>query len=124
MEGAYCLVIGKFFQQMLAGKNLTIYGDGKQRRDFTYVQDVATANFLAFKSEKEWNGETFNIGNGENCSVQEIADVFGSPQEYLPPVIEPKISLADNTKARRELGWSPTTDVIEWLKNNMLNKSE
>jgi UDP-glucose 4-epimerase len=124
MEGAYCLVIGKFFQQMLAGKNLTIYGDGKQERDFTYVKDVAMANFLAFKSEKKWKGEAFNIGNGDSRSVQEIADTFNFPYDYLPPMIEPKKSLADNTKAKEELGWNPTTNVIEWLKNDMSNKPE
>jgi len=115
-EGAYCLVIGKFLQQFLAGKSLTIYGDGKQRRDFTYVQDVVRANFLAFKSDKTWNGEAFNIGNGDNCSVQEIANVFETSCEYLPPVTEPKITLADNTKAKIELGWEPTGNVLEWLK--------
>lgn len=118
-EGAYCSVIGKFFQQMLAWENLTIYGDGKQRRDFIHVQDVVRANLLAFNSEKEWSGEAFNIGSGENCSVQEIADVFGLPQDYLPPTIEPKISLADVTKAKQKLGWEPTTDVIEWLKEHI-----
>jgi UDP-glucose 4-epimerase len=120
-EGAYCSVIEKFFQQMLSGKNLTIYGDGKQRRDFVYVQDIARANFLASKSKEEWNGEAFNIGRGESHSVQEIADVFGLPQNYLPPTIEPKISLADVTKAKHKLGWEPTTDVIKWLKERIKN---
>ncbi|HIB42871.1 MAG TPA: NAD-dependent epimerase/dehydratase family protein [Nitrospina sp.] len=118
-EGAYCLVIGKFIQQFLAGKSLTIHGDGKQRRDFTYVQDVVRANFLAFKSEKVWNGEAFNIGNGDNRSVQEIADVFETSYEYLPPVIEPQITLADNTKAKEEFGWEPTGNVLEWLKEHI-----
>tara|TARA_Y100001973_G_scaffold105941_1_gene181099 strand:+ start:972 stop:1859 length:888 start_codon:yes stop_codon:yes gene_type:complete len=118
-EGAYCLVIGKFINQKQAGKNLTIYGDGTQKRDFTYVQDVVNANFLAFNSDRKFNGEVFNVGNGDNCSVQEIADAFNHPCDYLPPVIEPKISLADNEKIKSELGWKPTENVLSWLSKNI-----
>tara|TARA_R110002020_G_scaffold475906_2_gene714483 strand:+ start:14371 stop:15258 length:888 start_codon:yes stop_codon:yes gene_type:complete len=118
-EGAYCLVIGKFIKQKRDGQNLTIYGDGSQKRDFTYVQDVVKANFLAFESDKNFNGEVFNIGNGDNCSVQEIADAFNHPCDYLPPVIEPKVSLADNEKVKKELGWEPTENVLRWLVSDL-----
>tara|TARA_R100000008_G_C3584381_1_gene171032 strand:+ start:1014 stop:1913 length:900 start_codon:yes stop_codon:yes gene_type:complete len=124
-EGAYCLVIGKFIQQALAGKNLTIFGDGQQKRDFTYVQDVVQANILAAEKVEGMQGEAFNIGNGDNRSVQEIADVFGLPCDYLPERLEPKETLADNSKAKNLLGWKPTGDVVDWLKNYLtivLNK--
>lgn len=116
-EGAYCLVIGKFIQQALAGKNLTIFGDGQQKRDFTYVQDVVQANILASENVEGMQGEAFNIGNGDNRSVQEIADVFGLPCDYLPARLEPKETLADNSKAKSRLGWQPNGDVTEWLRN-------
>ena len=118
-EGAYCLVMGKFIQQMREGKNLTIYGNGEQRRDFTYVQDVVHANILASTTEGI-SGESFNIGNGDNRSINQIAEVFQKHPEakaidYLEPRIEPKVTLADNSKARQLLGWEPSGDVIEWL---------
>ena len=115
-KGAYCLVMGIFIQQALEGKNLTIYGDGQQRRDFTYVGDVVNANILASKCSKKLSGEAFNIGNGDNRSVQEIADVFKLPCDYLPARLEPKQTLADNSKAKEVLGWTPTGNVTEWLK--------
>ncbi len=117
-EGSYCLVMGKFIQQTREGKNLTIYGDGEQRRDFTYVQDVVQANILASTTE-DISGEAFNIGNGDNRSVNQIAEVFRKPIDYLEPRIEPKVTLADNSKARKLLGWEPSGDVIEWLEDHL-----
>ena len=120
-EGAYCLVIGKFIQRALAGKNLEIFGDGQQRRDFTYVDDVINANILASESNNKFTGDVFNIGNGDNRSIQDIANVFKLPCDYLPPRIEPKETLADNSKAKEVLGWEPTGDVLNWVEGHLTN---
>ncbi len=77
LEGAYKLVLGIFADQMLQGKPLTITNNGNQRRDFTYVQDVVDANILAAQTKGKLNGEFFNIGNGKNYSVNEVADMLG-----------------------------------------------
>ena len=114
--GAYCLVIGSFIRLKADGKPLTIYGNGGQKRDFTYVQDVVQANILASESDKVGKGEAINIGNGDNRSIQQIADVYGGPFEYLPKRLEPFQTLADNNKAKELLGWNPTGNVEEWLK--------
>ena len=114
-EGAYCLVIGAFMRCKEEGRPLTIYGTGEQRRDFTYVQDVARANFLAAHSDKVGTGEVINVGNGESRSVQQIANIFGEPFEYLPARLEPFETLANIDKAKELLGWSPTGDVEKWL---------
>jgi UDP-glucose 4-epimerase len=114
-EGAYCLVIGAFMRCKAEGRPLTIYGTGQQRRDFTYVQDVARANFLAAHSDKVGAGEVINVGNGESRSVQQIANIFGEPFEYLPARLEPFETLANIDKAKELLGWSPTGDVEKWL---------
>ena len=96
------------------GEPMTIVGEGKQRRDFTYVDDVVEANMLA--GEADFNGFfAFNIGHGENRSVNEIAALFGGPTVKLPKRIEPKVTLADNTRARSALGWAPTMTVEEWV---------
>ncbi len=114
-SGAYCLVMGIFAQLKQLGKPLTIYGDGKQRRDFTSVEDVVQANLLSCTNNNVGKGEIINIGNGSNKSVQDIADIFGGPFEYKPKRLEPFQTLADNTKARELLGWKPTGNVEEWL---------
>jgi UDP-glucose 4-epimerase len=116
-SGAYCLVIGKFIQQAREGKNLTIYGKGDQKRDFTYLGDVVNANILASNYTGQFSGEAFNIGNGDNRTVQQIADVFNLPCDYLPARLEPKETLACNEKAKKVLGWKPTGDVLKWLES-------
>jgi UDP-glucose 4-epimerase len=115
LEGAYKLVMGIFAQQRLQGKPLTIFGDGEQRRDFTYVGDVVEANILGALSKKIKGGEVVNIGSGSNMSVNDLAILFGGPIEYFPPVIEPKETLADNSLALELLSWRPTTSVSDWL---------
>ena len=117
--GAYCLVMGVFTRLKSEGKPLIIYGNGEQRRDFTYVQDVVQANILASKSDKVGKGEVINIGNGDNRSIQQIADVFGGPFDYLPKRLEPFQTLADNSKAKELLSWNPTGNVEEWLKEHL-----
>jgi len=117
--GAYCLVMGTFTRLKSEGKPLIIYGNGEQRRDFTYVQDVVQANILASKSDKVGKGEVINIGNGDNRSIQQIADVFGGPFDYLPKRLEPFQTLADNNKAKELLSWNPTGNVEEWLKEHL-----
>ena len=113
--GAYAMVIGIFVDQLLKGEPMTIRGDGEQRRDFTYVGDVVNANILASQSEKVGNGEVINIGNGDNRSINEIADMIGGERIHREPVIEPKETLADNTKARELLGWKPTQNIEDWV---------
>jgi UDP-glucose 4-epimerase len=116
LEGAYKLVIAIFADQMLKGKPLTIINDGEQRRDFTYVGDVVNANILAATHSERLNGEVFNIGNGDNYSVNELADMFEGEKQYGVEVLEPFLTLADYTKAKEILGWKPTGDLPVWIK--------
>ena len=115
LEGAYCLVMGIFVQQILNNKPMTIRGDGEQRRDFTYVGDVVDANIKASQSKNVGNGEVINIGNGDNRSVNQIADMIGGNTINVEPVIEPKETLADNSKARELLDWKPTMIIENWI---------
>lgn len=115
--GAYALVIGIFLNQRFNKKSLTVRGDGSQRRDFTYVGDVVTANILASKSEDVGSGEIINIGNGNNKSINEIASYIGGKIKYIEPVFEPFETLADNLKAKKLLNWEPKQDVKSWIKD-------
>lgn len=115
LEGAYCLVMGIFANQKLQGQPMTIVGDGNQKRDFTYVGDVVRANILSSKSDRVGYGEVINIGNGDNRSINQLADLIGGPREHIANRLEPKQTLADNKKALNLLGWSPTVMLEEWL---------
>ena len=116
LDGAYKLVLGIFAKQMLQDKPLTITNNGNQRRDFTYVGDVVEANWLAAHTAGKLNGESFNIGNGSNYSVNEVADMMGGEKTYGETRLEPFQTLADNQKAEGILGWRPKVDLPAWIK--------
>ena len=115
-EGAYALVIGKFLEQRHRGEPMTITGDGSQSRDFTHVYDVVRANILAMEKTEVAGGEVFNIGSGRNMTIKEIAELVGGPVEYVPARLEPKDTLADNSKAKTYLDWQPTISIEEGIK--------
>ena len=115
IKGAYCLVMGIFAQQLLGGKPMTIRGDGEQRRDFTYVGDVVDANIKCATLNIKWEGDVFNIGNGDNRSVNQIANLLGNDKITVEPVVEPRETLADNRKAEFVLNWKPTTKIEDWI---------
>lgn len=110
-KGAYAAVMGIFLEQKAKGKSLTITNDGEQRRDFTYVKDVGWANILSMS----WPRGAFNIGSGNNCSVNEVADWVGGDKKYVGETKgEVRETLAENIKAR-SYGWAPSVTVKEWL---------
>lgn len=115
--GAYATVIGKFLKMKKDSQPLTIVGDGNQKRDFTYVKDVARANILAMKSKKAV-GHTINIGAGRNYTINRVAKLIDHEFVYIPERPgEAKISLADISKAKKLLSWKPLTKLEDWIKN-------
>lgn len=118
LKGLYAPVIGLFLRQRSEGGSLSIVGDGRQRRDFTYINDVVDANILAaLSSNKRILGEIFNIGTGKNYSILEIADMVGGKKTFFPPRLgESKETLADISKAKTELNYSPKTLISDWIK--------
>ncbi len=115
LEGAYALVMCVFAKQRLMNQPLTIRGDGEQRRDFTHVKDIARANLLAMQSNNVGKGEVINIGNCDNRSVNQIAEMIGGPTINIDPVVEPRETLADNNKAKQLLNWEPKVIIEEWV---------
>ena len=105
--GSYGAVFGVFLAQMLAGKPLTVVGDGTQRRDFTYVGDVAEA-FLA-AAESSISGEAFNVGSGVPVTVNKLVELLGAKDVVHIPKRpgEPDITHADISKIRSRIGWVP-----------------
>ena len=114
-EGAYKSVISVFNEQKKNNTTLTITNDGNQRRDFIYVGDVVMANYLSCINDTgDFN--IFNVGFGENISVNEISSYFEHPVTYIGNRVEPFETLCDNKKIKDILGWLPTKSVRDWLK--------
>ena len=115
LDGAYRLAIPIFASQIKEGKPCTINNDGEQRRDFTYVDDVTDANILVATEDKKFNGEVYNIGNGDNTSVNELVDMLGGEKIYGKKVIEPFETLASTAKIDLDLDWKPKGNLKEWI---------
>lgn len=106
-SGAYGAVFGVFLRQKLAGKPLTIVGDGCQTRDFVYVTDVARAFLAACETKLE--GQVWNVGAGHPQSVNRLAELIGGDVVHIPKRPgEPDCTFADITRIRSDLGWEPT----------------
>ena len=118
LRGQYAPVIGIFLRQRAAGEPLTIVGDGNQRRDFTYVGDVVKANVMAAIStpDPEAFGQVYNVGTGNNYSINQIARMFDHETVNIAPRPgEARVSLANNQKLRKTFGWEPTMKLEEWI---------
>ena len=124
-DGAYCNVLGIFERQFKNGEPLTITGDGEQRRDFTNVEDIVDGLLRVGNrlSVAHIAGEEFEFGNGKNYSINELVEGFGKeyPKEYISKWEgEVRESLCVDKKARKELGWKPTRDIIEFIRENYI----
>lgn len=114
-EGSYATVIAIFRKQKRLNQELTIVGDGEQRRDFTFVGDVVRANILAAMN-REATG-LFNIGCNKNYSINELARLVGGRSIHIPPrPAEARVTLADNSRARDILGWVPQVSLLQGLE--------
>ncbi|MBI2065970.1 NAD-dependent epimerase/dehydratase family protein [Candidatus Woesebacteria bacterium] len=120
----YALLLPKFIKLMSQDKIPVINGDGKQSRDFTFVSDIVEANLLAVKSRL--SGEIFNIGYGKSISVNKVVRLLNKlmgkniKPRHGPAIVEPRITLASNVKARKLLGWTPKVSFEEGLKKILL----
>jgi UDP-N-acetylglucosamine 4-epimerase len=132
-NGPYAAVIPRFIKQLLHDEQPTIYGDGMQSRDFTYVENVVEANLKACLAPSEAIGQAYNIAFGESVY---LIDVYNCLCEALGKDIRPifaperrgdiKHSLADISKSRRIFGYEPQYSfkegiklAIEWYKENL-----
>ena len=132
-DGAYAAVIPKFLKQLMHGETPTINGDGKQSRDFTYIDNVIEANLKACLAPHEAAGEAFNIAYGGR---EFLIDIYYGLAKALGVNIEPnfgpdrkgdiKHSNADISKAKKLLGYDPDYSfedgiqlAIDWYKENL-----
>ena len=125
-RGPYAAVIPLFIQSILSGKRPTIFGDGKQTRDFIYVEDVAAANLKAAAAPREAAGKVFNVGSGRPTSLLdlllEINKILGTDIEPILAAAragDVRDSLADISLARRGLGFDPAVNLSEGLRRTV-----
>ena len=119
-SGTYGAVFGVFLAQKLAGKPLTVVGNGSQTRDFTYVADVANAFICAAMSSE--SGEIFNVGSGNTYSVNRLVELIGGDVECIPKRPgEPDCTFADTSKINSKLGWRPQVSFDEGVRKMLEN---
>ena len=119
-SGAYGAVFGVFLAQKLAGKPLTVVGDGSQRRDFLYVTDVARAFFLAAGGDRV--NEIYNLGAGNPQPVNRLVELLGGEVVHLPKRPgEPDCTWADISKIRNHLGFEPRVSFEEGVATMLKN---
>lgn len=123
------MAFNKFIKSMLTGESLTVYGDGEQSRDFTYVSDVVNANILAM--QKDTKEIILNIGGGNYATINRIIHTLKElikldiKVEYKDKAKgDVRDTKADISRAKRELGFNPKYDLnygleweIEWIKS-------
>lgn len=114
--GTYGAVFGVFLAQLLAGKPLTVVGDGMQARDFTFVSDVVRAFLMAADGDR--SGVAYNVGTGSAQSVNRLVELLRADEvAYVPKRPgEPDLTLADNARIRAELGWEPQVSFEDGVR--------
>ena len=119
VKGQYAPVIGLFQKMKSEGKPMTVVGDGKQRRDYTHVSDIVSANILAAENDSVGNAEVMNVGTGTNHSVLDLVNLIGGEYLHIPNRPgEARETLADNTKIKKLLNWNPLVKLEDWIKEN------
>lgn len=118
----YAAVVPRFITSIADGRPITVYGDGEQRRDFTYVANVIDANLLAAEAAGA-SGSIFNIATGRSTTVNELADKIGEilgrevqRDEFPERTGDIRDSWADVARSRERLGWSPRIGLEEGLR--------
>ena len=116
--GAYATLIAKFEQAYLKGEALTVVKPGTQKRNFTYVKDLARGIILTGEAG---HGDGYALNNTKGFSIIEIAKAFGGPIKYVEGYPGRTESGEVPTKARKELGWDTTVDILDYIKDFKLS---
>lgn len=120
-------MLAKFITQMLSGEQPTIFGDGEQSRDFTYIDNAVNANLLACKAPaNQVAGQVFNVATGRRVTLNETFALLQTLISYSGSAIhgperggDIKHSLADISLAEKHLGYKPTVDFEEGLRRTV-----
>lgn len=119
--GKYSTLIARFQQQYLSGEYLTVVKPGTQKRNFTYVGDLARGILLV---GEKGVGDGYALNNTKGFSIEEIAQAFGGRIQYVDGYPGRAETTANPTKARDELGWETTIDILDYIKDFVSTSSE
>jgi UDP-glucose 4-epimerase len=112
----YGAMFGIFLAQKLAGKPLTVVGNGNQSRDFTYVTDICDAFYKSYK-KKISKGKIYNVGSGKTVSINKIVYLLKSKKKLIPKRPgEPSKTFANISKIKKELNWRPNIPIEKGIK--------
>ena len=122
-NSAYAAAISAFTKSLRSGNPPTIFGDGRQTRDFTYIDNVVHANLLAASNPRHFQGEVINIGTGRRISLLDVLAEMGrvmniavTPTFGPPRAGDVRDSVADIVKARELLGYEPLVDFAQGIE--------
>ena len=120
-SGTYGAVFGVFLAQKMAKKPFTIVGNGKQRRDFTYVADIIDS-IIKTSKRKNLSGKIYNVGSGKTVSINKIVKLLGGRKVFIPKRPgEPDVTFADIRKIKKEVNWKPRISIEKGV--NIILKS-
>ena len=120
VSGQYSAVIGNFLSQKKNNIPLTIVGNGKQTRDFIHVDDLVSAFIKVIKSR--YVNKIYNIGSGKRTSINTIASIFNGKKKFIPiRPGEPKDSLANISKLKKDINWYPKISIESGIKQLLSN---
>lgn len=128
-NSAYAAAISAFHKALSGGARPTIHGDGKQTRDWVFIDNIVHANLLAASAQRELKGEVINIGTGRRIDLLEVLKRMGESMgvDSRPIFAEPRAgdvrdSVADISRAKELLGYEPLVDFAEGMRR-MLGRS-
>jgi UDP-glucose 4-epimerase len=117
-KGQYAPIMGIFLRQKKNKQDLTIVGDGTQKRDFIHVDDICSALIRGMMIHERQNGEVYNLGTGNSYSINEIADMIGGNKIYIPPRKgEAKITNANTIKIKSKLNWNHSISMRDYIND-------
>lgn len=114
MTDPYRNVVTIFMNAILKGEPYFIYGDGEQRRCFSYIDDVVEALYKC--GFEDVAGKTFNVGSDTSYSVNDLSKAIGGLAEHLPERDEVKIAVSDHSEAKKRLNYQDKTSLEEGIK--------
>jgi UDP-glucose 4-epimerase len=116
-EGGYTTLIGRWLNNIEKGIDCEIYGDGSKRRDFTHIDDIVDGLIRIMTSTDISYYKTFELGRGENFSVNEVADMFGINPIYKEDKLgEALETLSNSSLAKDILAWEPKINLEDYIK--------
>jgi UDP-glucose 4-epimerase len=117
-SGSYVPAVAIFKRQYGDNVPLTVTGDGQQTRDYIYVKDIVDF-LIRCVGQTKYKRVIFNLGYGEDLTINSIAETFNHPITHIDEREEPKKTLADISRAKQLYGWVPKVSVLEWIKDGL-----